>query len=176
MELTQKKSSWFAKLNARLKKTGDSEPEQAKLRLAIGIFLVLYFCLPWAENETFARIIVSVPSLITITYYSFALLIFLSIVRHPVASPIRRICGAVLDMVSLSIVMYHSGGDSVPLFVLYLWVILGNGFRFGIMYLYISQSIGIVGFSLAAYSGIYWIENKSFAFANWAMSRIKKGI
>ena len=165
MELTQKKSSWFAKLNARLKKTGDSEPEQAKLRLAIGIFLVLYFCLPWAENETFARIIVSVPSLITITYYSFALLIFLSIVRHPVASPIRRICGAVLDMVSLSIVMYHSGGDSVPLFVLYLWVILGNGFRFGIMYLYISQSIGIVGFSLAAYSGIYWIENKSFAIS-----------
>ncbi|MFT6951809.1 MAG: hypothetical protein ACJAUL_002959, partial [Paraglaciecola sp.] len=28
--------NWYSQLNKRLKKTGDPEPEQAKIRLAIG--------------------------------------------------------------------------------------------------------------------------------------------
>jgi len=163
MKLAEKKTNWYIRLNQRLSKTGDSEPEQAKLRLAIGIFLVLYFCFPWTGNETFIDSISSIPSLITIAYYSFAFLIFLAVIRKPVASPVRRVCGASLDMISLSIVMYHSGGDSVPLFLLYLWVILGNGFRFGTGYLLISQGIAIVGFSIAVFFGSYWLGNKSFA-------------
>jgi two-component system sensor histidine kinase RpfC len=165
MELAKKKTNWLTRLNRRLSKTGDSEPEQAKLRLAIGVLLVLYFCFPWAGNETFANSVTSFPSLITLAYYTFSLLIFLAIVRNPITSPVRRVCGASLDMISLSIVMYHSGGDSVPLFVLYLWVILGNGFRFGTLYLYISQGIAVVGFSVAAVFGSYWIENKPFAIS-----------
>jgi len=163
MELEKKKANWLTRLNQRLSKTGDSEPEQAKLRLAIGVLLVLYFCFPWAGNETFVNSFTSFPSLITVTYYTLALLIFLAIARKPIASPVRRVCGASLDMISLSIVMYHSGGDSVPLFVLYLWVVLGNGFRFGTRYLYISQGIAIAGFVIAALFGSYWQENKSFA-------------
>ncbi len=165
MELTQKNSSWFAKINTRLKQTGDSEPEQAKLRLAIGVLLIAYFCFPWGTDETFSSVIYSTPSIIAITYYIIALFIFLAIIINPVASPIRRVCGAALDMISLSIVMYHSGGDSVPLFVLYLWVILGNGFRFGTRYLYISQGIGIAGFLIAITWGSYWQEQKSFGIS-----------
>ena len=74
-------------------------------------------------------------------------------------------------MISLSIVMYFSGGDSVALFALYLWVILGNGFRFGVKYLYISQTISIVGFSMAALFGSYWLENKPFAISLLMMPR-----
>ena len=161
----EKKSTWPARLSTRLKKTGDSEPEQAKLRLAIGVLLVLYFCFPWAGEEPFSESILSVSSLTALSYYSFASLIFLAIVIYPVASPIRRVCGAVLDMVSLSIVMYFSGGDSVVLFALYLWVILGNGFRFGTRYLYISQAISIAGFLIAALFGSYWLENRPFALS-----------
>jgi two-component system sensor histidine kinase RpfC len=165
MQPTEKNTHWIGWLGNRLKKTGDSEPEQAKLRLAIGVLLVLYFCFPWAGNETFSESIVTISSLITLAYYTFAFLIFLAIILNPVASPVRRVCGATLDMISLSIVMYFSGGDSVALFALYLWVILGNGFRFGVKYLYISQAISIVGFSIAALFGSYWLEHKPFAFS-----------
>ena len=160
MQPREKNTHWIGRLRNRLKKTGDSEPEQAKLRLAIGVLLVLYFCFPWAGNETFSESIVTISSLITLAYYSFAFLIFFAIILNPVASPVRRVCGATLDMISLSIVMYFSGGDSVALFALYLWVILGNGFRFGVKYLYISQAISIVGFSIAILFGSYWIEHK----------------
>jgi len=165
MKPTEKNTHWIGRLRNRLNKTGDSEPEQAKLRLAIGVLLVLYFCFPWAGNETFSESIVTISSLITLAYYTFAFLIFLAIILNPVASPVRRVCGAALDMISLSIVMYFSGGDSVAIFALYLWVILGNGFRFGVKYLYISQAISIVGFSIAVIFGSYWLEHKPFAIS-----------
>ncbi|MEE8366161.1 MAG: histidine kinase dimerization/phospho-acceptor domain-containing protein, partial [Gammaproteobacteria bacterium] len=165
MESPRKHKNWIIRLRLQLQKTGDSEPEQAKLRLAIGVLLVAYFCVPWGNDETFSSVILSTPSIITITYYTNALLIFLAIILNPVASPIRRIWGAALDMISLSIVMYHSGGESVPLFVLYLWVILGNGFRFGTLYLYISQGISIAGFLVAIIWGTYWQEQQSFAIS-----------
>ena len=163
MEETKPKVSWFARLNKRLKGTGDSEPEQAKLRLAIGVLLVAYFCMPWGSGETFAQVIVSLPSLMTIFYYSSALAIFIAIVLRPRASPARRVTGAMLDMTSLSVVMYLAGGDSVIIFVLYPWVILGNGFRYGTPYLFISQAIAITGFVVAMLGGAYWQEHRSFA-------------
>ncbi len=151
----------FAKLNRRLKRTGDTEPAQAKLRLAIGVLLIGYFCMPWASNETFSDIIYSLPSLITIFYYSSALLIFIAIVIHPRASPARRITGATLDMVSLSVVMYLAGNESVTLFVLYPWVILGNGFRYGTRYLFVSQAIAIAGFLAAIIWSSFWQDNRA---------------
>jgi two-component system sensor histidine kinase RpfC len=159
----EKQTSLSAKLNRRLQRTGDTEPAQAKLRLAIGVLLVGYFCLPWGAGESFAEVIRSLPSLITIFYYCSALSIFIAIVINPKASPIRRVSGAALDMISLSIVMYFAGADSVILFVLYPWVILGNGFRYGTRYLFISQGIAITGFLTAILWGSYWQGHRSFA-------------
>ena len=80
MESPKTKTGWFSQLSNRLKRTGDSEPEQAQLRLAIGVLLVGYFCLPWGSDESFSEVIASLPSLITIFYYSSALAIFVAIV------------------------------------------------------------------------------------------------
>ena len=165
MERSENKVGLSAKLNHRLKRTGDTEPAQAKLRLAIGVLLVGYFCLPWGDGETLLKVALSLPSLITIFYYSSALAIFLAIVVNPVASPTRRVIGAALDMVSLSIVMFYAGGESVLLFVLYLWVILGNGFRYGTRYLYVSQAIAIAGFLVAIIWGAYWQEQPTFGIS-----------
>ncbi|UCB56193.1 MAG: response regulator [Thiotrichales bacterium] len=163
MATSEAKAGLLARLNRRLKGTGDSEPEQAKLRLAIGVLLVAYFCFPWGSGETFRQAITSLPSLITIYYYTGALGIFIAIVIRPQASPIRRVTGAAHDMVSLSIVMFLSGGDSVPIFLLYLWVILGNGFRYGTQYLFISQGIALTGFLAAVIWGPFWQDHRSFA-------------
>lgn len=147
------KTAW---LKQRVALTGDTEPEQVFLRLFIGIFLILYFCLPWAQGETFSHAIATVPSLITLGYYIGAVTIATALLIYPRQSPARRIAGIVLDMVSLSIVMYLSGTDSIFLFVLYLWVVLGNGFRYGLNYLYASQLVAVVGFFAAIKWGEYW--------------------
>ncbi|KGM07156.1 hypothetical protein LP43_0764 [Methylophaga thiooxydans] len=148
--------------------TGDTEPEQAiKVRLTIGLFVLLYFALPWGAEDSFITTLFSTPSLITMGYYSGALMIAGAIFLNPRPSPIRRIAGSVLDLTSLSILMFYSGDESVFLFVLYLWVILGNGFRYGTRYLYISLAIGLIGFSTAVSTGAYWqdLQHKPIGFS-----------
>lgn len=154
-------------LKTRLQKTGDSEPEQVMLRLIIGVLLIAYFCLPWAEGETFAQAFTSVSSLITVGYYSCSLTLFLALVLNPTQSPIRRVFGIILDLVSLSVLMFLVGSESIYIFGIYIWVILGNGFRYGPTYLYISLAIGLIGFTSAITWGNYWqnLEHKEFAFS-----------
>jgi two-component system sensor histidine kinase RpfC len=84
----------FGRLNKRLKGTGDSEPEQAKLRLAIGFIVLVYICIPWGSDESFVEAVTSLAGLIVIMYYSGAMAIFTAIALNPVPSQIRRICGA----------------------------------------------------------------------------------
>lgn len=147
------------KKNGFMPQTGDSEPEQAiKIRLAIGLAIILYFSVPWGSEEQWSTTFFSPPSLITLGYYAGALAIAIAIFLNPRPSPIRRIAGILLDLTSLSILMYFSGDQSVLLFVIYLWVILGNGFRFGSLYLYISLAVGLIGFTIVLFSGQYWAD------------------
>ena len=158
-------ASFLNRLNKRLKGTGDSEPEQSKLRLAIGFIVLIYICIPWSGEEDFIDLVSSLAGLIVILYYSSAVAIFAALVINPVPSQIRRVCGAALDMGSLSILMFHTGEEIVPLFLIYLWVILGNGFRFGLTNLYISQAIAIIGFSFVIVWGEFWQEHQSFGIS-----------
>jgi two-component system sensor histidine kinase RpfC len=160
MTASRTKSSFFSRLNKRLKGTGDSEPEQAKIRLAIGFIVVGYIIIPWDQGETFVSTFTSLAGLMGMVFYISALAIIAAIVINPTASQPRRICGAVLDMGMLSWLMYHSGAETVPFFVIYPWVILGNGFRFGLPNLYISQIIAVLGFSGALIWGDYWQEHR----------------
>ena len=157
-------TSQLQRLQKRLQKTGDSEPEQAiKLRLTIGVLLVAYYSFPWWGEKTFTQTFFSLPSLIALNYYTWAIIIAVAIVRNPRPSPIRRVMGICLDLFSLSAVMYLAGANSVPLFVLYLWVILGNGFRYGTRYLWISLGVSLLGYIPAILWGSYWEINQSIA-------------
>ncbi|KHF24523.1 ATP-binding protein [Solemya velum gill symbiont] len=162
----QRKKSLIRKISKRLRKTGDTEPEQAiKLRLTIGIFLLGYFCFPWNSELGFWQHLQTLPSLIALGYYIGAILIAGAILYRPRPSPIRRVAGIFLDLVSLSIVMYLAGDYSVELFVLYLWVILGNGFRYGTRYVYISHAVSLAGFTPAILYGEYWQQNYEVAIS-----------
>ncbi len=165
MASTNTKSGIFGRLSRRLKGTGDSEPEQAKLRLAIGFIVVTYVYIPWGQDETFVSTLTSLVGLMCIVYYTSALAIFAAIVINPVPSQLRRICGAVLDMGLLSWLMYHTGAETVLFFVIYPWVILGNGFRYGLTNLYISQFIAILGFSAVVIWGDYWQQHRIFGIS-----------
>ena len=152
------------RLLKRVRQTGDSEPEQAiKIRLSIGVLLVLYYSFPWSADSSFSQTFYSLSSLIALNYYLMAIVLALAIIRNPRPSPVRRVLGIMLDLCSLSAVMFLAGSASVPLFVLYLWVILGNGFRYGTRYLYISLGIGLAGFMPAITWGSYWQHNQSIA-------------
>ena len=56
-----------------------------------------------------------------------------------------------------------TGETGAPWYGLYLWVILGNGFRYGEKYLYLSTVIAIIGFGCAVIINDYWNSHSPLA-------------
>ena len=172
MESVIDNKNWTTRIQRRLRQTGDFEPGQAMLRIAIGFIVVIYIFLPFSTNESYSKILFSLGDInitlaiaLSLIYISCSLAIFSAILIHPVPSPLRRVMGTAVDCLTLSYLMFYSGEGSVPLFFIYLWVILGNGFRYGVNYLYTSQGISIIGFIAVIYGGEYWLQNRSFGIS-----------
>jgi two-component system sensor histidine kinase RpfC len=165
MDLSHQKASLLGQLKRHLKKTGDSEPEQALIRLVIGSSLVIFYCIPWGSEtgQYLEQFFGPLANQIIIVATLIAFSIFAAIIINPKPSPSRRIVGIFLDQSSLSILLYWTGGEHLPLFVFYLWVILGNGFRYGLKYLYISFAVSLVGFGSVVLWSEYWQTHQSFA-------------
>ena len=148
-----------------IKKNNDPEAEQALVRVFIGLSLIIYFCIPWGFEENFIVLINSKISIIILTGTIFAVLILAAIIIWPQISISRRIVGILLDLVALSLLMETAADEAVYLFVFYLWVILGNGFRYGVNYLYVSLIVGFTGFLIAINYGEYWQQNIPIAIS-----------
>ena len=69
--------------------------------------------------------------------------------KHPVHSEIKKYLGMVLDLGTLSMILHTSDIRMLFIYPVYLWVIVGNGMRFGAKYLYSALSIGFIFFATA---------------------------
>jgi len=83
-------------------------------------------------------------------------LLFLWIYIFPATSHLRRVLGIAGDVAALSTVLILADEMAAPLLAIYLWVITGNGFRYGSKYLYISMLFSIVGFIAACIANPFW--------------------
>jgi two-component system sensor histidine kinase RpfC len=162
MNVTLKKINLFRK---NLKKKENSELEQSLIRIIVSFALTIYFYFPWTGQEQFNVEIRMTLGSLSFFYFWIATFIVIAIRKKPKASPIRRCFGAFADLILLSILMAIAADETVFLFVFYLWVILGNGFRYGINYLYFSFTIGIIGFTSAIFLGEYWHTRSAIAIS-----------
>ena len=105
------------------------------MRLAVGAVLFLYLLPEALSGGPDAGI--GATSLCCQCWASWCspAAIFASIVVSPGASPVRRVLGAVVDSAATSYFMVRTGVNGLPLYVVYLWIIVGNGFRYGKAYL-----------------------------------------
>ncbi len=76
---------------------------------------------------------------------------------------IRRSATIGYDAITLSLFIYFAGEPASLFFPVYLWVILGNGFRFGIAAMYGSMAANIVCFAFTAWATPHWHENWQFS-------------
>ena len=152
--------SILAGLRARLAARPDTEHEQAIVRLAVYSVLFLYL-LPQAfgsielHNEVNPLFFSAM-----ICFMVLAAAVFGWICLFPSASPVRRVTGSLLDVVATTFFMYNLGVYGTPFYVVYLWIIFGNGFRYGKAYLYNSLAWSVAGFSLVLAVNDYWVANR----------------
>lgn len=138
----------------------DAEHIQVLIRLGIVSTAMLYFHSAYfADNATngefavLARWAVSIAFVITIA-------LFLAILIRPGVSVVRRIIGLVHDVVAISTAMFLGEAGAAAVAAIYLWVTLGNGFRYGLAYLYGCAILSMVGFGAVFMFSDYWHEQK----------------
>ncbi|RMG58879.1 MAG: response regulator, partial [Deltaproteobacteria bacterium] len=153
----------FLRLRSRIKERPDSEAEQALIRIVI-VFLAYLFIRHYAVQDGFVDKNEFISTTYILGYLFLSIILFIYIVFFTKdVSPYRRIAGIFGDIVGTALVMYLVGKEASPLFIIYLWVTLGNGFRFGRLYLFISAALSVVCFGSVTMKTGYWQEHPNIA-------------
>lgn len=133
------------------------EHEQAKLRVVISLVVFAYLVITYhlREIDFFSKPVFLLSGL----YFIYSLVLISIIYIHPNISVSRRILGMLADIATLTYGMYLTGEIGSPFYMMYLWVIFGNGFRFGRPYLAASSVASTIGFSLLIAYSDFWGTN-----------------
>jgi two-component system sensor histidine kinase RpfC len=102
-------------------------------------------------------------------YATLSLLLIATILNGKLNPIFRRLAGAWLDVAAVSVFMSLTADIGVMLVAVYLWVIFGNGFRYGKKYLYHAQTLSIIGFIIATNLSPYWETHKTIGYSLIAM-------
>jgi len=145
-------------LRARLAARPDTEHEQAIVRLVVVGLIVLYL-LPGAIAQNLEPTI-----FVMLGYLAGSILIFGHIIVAPGESPARRALCALGDVATLTWVMAFVGERAAPLFLVYVWITLANGFRFGARYLLLSLAISSAGILTLLWAGEFWRDKFALGF------------
>ena len=139
-----------------IKKRDDSELSQAFARIVLSptVFLIISFLTFFAGYDY------SVHTLFISGLHSiYSVFIFFNTLRHPGDHFIRRASNILVDIGAINLVIYFCDTSAIFLYPVMLWVIVGNGARFGIKYLYISLFVAVVFFGGATYFNKDWHDH-----------------
>ena len=163
-------SPWFdgmspalANLRARYANRPDSEHGQAFVRMAILTVVLIYLC-GVGTVAGFHDPDLRTVLLFVLIEFLIGTGILVGIARQPGVSRIRRVVGMVADYTMMGAAMHLMGAHLAPVYVVYLWVTIGNGLRFGPRFL-----LGAVGLASLSYLFVitttpYWLENQALAW------------
>jgi len=146
----------LAALRERLQARTDSEHEEALLRIELVGLITLYMW--WRVSASSKPIGEGDSILLTglVGFFVLALAIFIAICIWPSANIPRRILGMFADVGLTTFALFLTGSSGVWLIGVYLFITFGNGFRYGSRYLFLCQTLCLIGFVPVAISAPWW--------------------
>jgi two-component system sensor histidine kinase RpfC len=150
------------RLVKRIRSRPDTEFQQALIRVVIGLVFLAYFSSTLVPLDDALR---NTAQFVSVLFTAIALLIITLSLVNLKASPARRIVAMAMDYATCSFLLTYTGEAGSPLLVVYLWVTLGNGFRYGVAYLYAATAMAITGFLLVLGYSPYWSNHMSIGVA-----------
>jgi len=143
-----------ARARGRFAARPDTEHEQAIVRLAIAALLGAYL-LPgglnvpqWSALEPYYAVFIA--------YVALAIAVLAWVLVSVRVSHLRRCVALVADVATVTWSMWYFGVEAMPMMLVYIWVTLANGFRFGPTYLLLSLGISLAGFLVVLATSEFW--------------------
>ncbi len=145
--------SWIA---SRLRNRPDSEHEMTVNRLALSSVAFGYLLVAALLGHMDAEKMLLSDGPVFAIYQVASIILFCHLLYRPGVSVARRLIGMALDFGIFSYGMHVGGETFAPLYPIYLWVIFGNGFRFGLPYLFAASATGILAFGAVIATTDFW--------------------
>jgi two-component system sensor histidine kinase RpfC len=142
--------------------TGSPEQEQGVLRIIISSAFLVYLLTSNTTDNSYAHGW-TLGLYITSIFIIYSYLLFAATLIWSQYTTILRIVGICVDIGLFSYGFYITGPLSAPWYGVYLWIILGNGFRYGENYLYLSGAASLLGFGMVVLTNDYWAGHKDLA-------------
>ena len=156
-------NSALASLKARYAKRPDSEHEQAIVRLGILGVVLVYLC--GVGTITGFHDVGLRTVLVFVALESLAgAAILIAIALRPAVSKPRRIAGMLVDYTMMGAGMHLMGAHLAPVYVVYLWVTIGNGLRYGPRFLMVAVALASLSFLAVITTTTYWQENQALGW------------
>lgn len=147
-------------LSRRLKARSDKEHEMSFNRLIIATAFIMIML--WQRHPEMQTAL-----LVMTLYVAVSTALLAHILVFPGASPVRRFVALCVDTICMSWQSYLGGESVAAFFPVYLWIIFGNGFRFGISALLNAVILTTLGFGVVIVTTQYWREQSNIAFGLW---------
>ncbi|GAB3787329.1 ATP-binding protein [Dyella agri] len=154
----------LAWMRLRLRGRADSEHAQVFVRIAITLLFSVYlgWKVGWGDND---QALFS-TWLILLGELALSIGLLAAILIAPQPSQVRRWLGMLADYAAIGGVMYLQGESASPLYAAYLWVSIGNGMRYGPLYLYASTTLAALSFAAMMAFTPYWLQNR---YLSWGL-------
>lgn len=96
------------------------------------------------------------PLVLLAAYVVVAVVILVHILSSPEKRQLRRLVAIAADAATLSCELHMGGEPESLFFCLYLWMVFGNGFRFGVRWLFLATVAACLGFLAVCLTTPFW--------------------
>ena len=158
-------TSFLRSIAERFRNRPDSEHGQALIRVAIVTVILVYLLGVTSGTEERNEPLRQVFVYFTIEFV-VGLGIIVAIALRPGISHARRVIGMMADYAMMGAAMHALGESLAPVYVVLMWVTIGNGLRFGERYLVSAILMASASFLGVLLTTPYWQQN---AVLGWGL-------
>jgi len=134
----------------------DEERSQSRARVAISIVSFAAFVgTAWAKGTINTTSFAAGLSTILV-YFLFSMIWYSMVKRRPGKNPRRRLVTIATDLGIMTFFMHLGSQHVTSYYPIFLWVIIGNGIRFGERFLQFGVIAGTIGFGSLLIFNDYW--------------------
>ncbi len=153
------------RMKLRLSQRSDSEHGQAIVRLAIACLILAYlwFIGQYRGDDGHLGAMVMIMAVEAVVGMG----LIVAILINPGVSHTRRTLGMLADYATLAALMSLNPAALAPLYVIIMWVTIGNGMRYGAAYLYSAMALAVSAFTVVVANSDYWQRQPFLAAGLW---------
>jgi two-component system sensor histidine kinase RpfC len=153
--------SAFRDLYHSVKSRNENEIEQGVIRLIFITLLEIYLVVDVLFLKSDDTATNWNPMLLGFGYFIFSIALLSYVLKNPAHARSRVIFSMAFDIAATTYCMYLAGPAGSLLIIVYLWLMVGNGLRYGLVELYTCMVFSVTGFGLLVMYDPYWADHRS---------------